>query len=177
MVGASRRNDWGFPRWRGYGSGREAQKVRLCDRYGCTQEGKCPAPKSPNNPDRWMFCVEHAGEYNRQWDYFEGLSKEEAAEREANETRDNSGYKEAAHYGWVGSGDGSRSRDEMYALEILGLDPDCSFDDVKKAWRKIAKESHPDVKPGDAVAAKAFQAGQAAYDVLRMADEMREWKG
>jgi hypothetical protein len=177
MAKATRRNDWGFPRWGGYGSSREAQTVRLCDRVGCDNAGTCPAPKSPNNPDRWMFCVEHAAEYNRGWDYFEGLTKEEAAEREANEKRDNSGYRESAHYGWTGPGDGSRSRDEMRALELFGLDPDASFDDVKKAWRKIAKETHPDLRPNDGDAAKAFQAGQAAFDVLRAAEERREWKG
>ncbi len=176
-MARSSTNSWGFPRERGYGGSREAQQVRLCDRHGCNNEGKCPAPKSPNNPERWMFCEEHAAEYNRGWDYFEGLSKEEAAEREANETRDNKGYKESAHYGWAGSGDGSRTRDEMRALEILGLETDATFDDVKKAWRKIAKETHPDVRPGDANAAKMFQAGQAAYDVLRVSEEMREWKG
>ena len=124
-----------------------------------------------------MFCEEHAGEYNRGWDYFEGLTKEEAEQREANEKRDFSGFKESAHYGWAGSGDGSRSRDEMFALEMLGVETDATFDEIKKAWRAIAKETHPDVKPGDPVAAKAFQAGQAAYDVLRMAEERREWMG
>lgn len=124
-----------------------------------------------------MFCEEHAAEYNKGWDYFAGLTAEEAAEREANEKRDFSGFKEAAHYGWAGSGDGSRSRDEMRALEVLGLDPDSSFEDAKKAWRRIAKETHPDVNQGNEDAAKAFQAGQAAYEVLRAAEEMREWKG
>lgn len=124
-----------------------------------------------------MFCEEHAAEYNKGWDYFAGLTAEEAAEREANEKRDFSWFKEAAHYGWAGSGDGSRSRDEMRALEVLGLDPDSSFEDAKKAWRRIAKETHPDVNQGNEDAAKAFQAGQAAYDVLRAAEEMREWKG
>lgn len=176
MARSSRSNDWGFPRWRGYGSTREAEAVRLCDRVGCERPAKCPAPKSPNSPERWMFCEEHAAEYNKGWDYFAGLSAEEAAQREANERRDASGYRESAHYGWAGSGDGSRSRDEMRALDLLGLDPDASFDDVKKAWRKIAKESHPDVRPNDAEAAKTFQAGQAAFNVLRVAEENREWK-
>ena len=62
-------------------------------------------------------------------------------------------------------------------LIYLGLDSDSTFEDAKKAWRKIAKETHPDVNPGNADAAKAFQAGQAAYDVLRVAEERREWKG
>jgi hypothetical protein len=170
-------NSWGFPRERGYGSARDAQQVRLCDRYGCTNAGNCPAPKSPNSPDRWMFCEMHAGEYNRGWDYFEGLTKEEAEAREKQERSDFSGFKESAHYGWAGSGDGSRTRDEMRALEILGLETDSTFDDAKKAWRMIAKETHPDVKPGDADAAKMFQAGQAAYDVLRVSEEMKEWRG
>ncbi|HEX4874245.1 MAG TPA: J domain-containing protein [Sphingorhabdus sp.] len=177
MARSSRSNDWGFPRWRGYGSTRETQAVRLCDRVGCERQGNCPAPKSPNSPDRWMFCEEHAAEYNKGWDYFAGLTAEEAAKREADEKRDSSGYRESAHYGWVGPGDGSRSRDEMRALELLGLDPDADFDEVKKAWRKIAKETHPDVRPNDADAAKAFQAGQAAFDVLRAAEERRVWKG
>ena len=176
-MARSSRNDWGFPRERGYGSSSETQQVRLCDRYGCNNAGNCPAPKSPNNPDRWMFCVQHAAEYNRGWDYFEGLTKEEAKAREAQERSDYSGFKEAAHYGWAESGDGSRSGDEMRALEILGLSPDTNFDDAKKAWRNIAKETHPDLKPGDEEAAKAFQAGQAAYDVLRAAEDMRVWKG
>ena len=73
MPKATRSNDWGFPRWRGYGSAREATTVRLCDRHGCEEPGDCPAPKSPNSPDRWYFCQAHAAEYNKGWDYFEGL--------------------------------------------------------------------------------------------------------
>ena len=177
MSTARRSNDWGFPRWRGYGSGRDAATVRLCDRTGCSEAGNCPAPKSPNSPDRWYFCQRHAAEYNAGWDYFAGLSAEEAAERETRETADNAGYREAAHYGWAGSGDGTRSRDEMRALELLELDPDADFESVKKAWRAKAKIVHPDVRPGDEDAAKAFQALQLAYEVLRAAEERRLWKG
>ena len=176
MARHTRSNDWGFPRWRGYSEGREAQTVKLCDRHGCTDPGKCPAPKSPNSPDRWYFCATHAAEYNRGWNYFEGLSAEEAARREASETSAASGYANASHYAWGGSGDGSRSRDEMHALEALGLDTDADFDAVKTAWRKLAKENHPDIRPGDSNAAVRFQAVQAAYEVLRAAEERREWR-
>jgi len=177
MSRAHRKNDWGFPRWRGYGSGSDAQPVRMCDRAGCHEKGDCPAPKSPNSPDRWYFCQQHAAEYNSGWDYFAGLTAEEAKAREDRETAEAGGYKEAAHYGWGGSGDGSRSRDELRALELLGLDPDADFEAVKKAWRAKAKEVHPDVKPGDAVAAEAFRKLQVSYEVLRAAEERREWKG
>ncbi len=177
MSRAKRSNDWGFPRWRGYGGAREAARVRLCDRHGCTEPGTCPAPKSPNSPDRWMFCQRHAAEYNAGWDYFAGLDAEEAAQREADETRDNSGYRESAHYGWATSGDGTRSRDELRALDLLDLTPDADFDAIKKSYRAKAKEVHPDLRPGDEEAARAFQALQLAYEVLRAAEERREWKG
>ena len=57
MSRKTRSDDWGFPRWRGYGSSREAVKVRLCDRFGCTNPGDRPAPKAPNSPERWWFCL------------------------------------------------------------------------------------------------------------------------
>ena len=151
-------------------------RVRLCDRVGCDAAGDCPAPKSPNSPERWYFCQAHAAEYNRGWNYFEGLSAEEAARREEEERRDTSGYSEARHYEWAGAGDGTRSGDELRALELLGLETDATFDDVKLAWRRMAKSLHPDVKPGDAEAATRFQAVQAAYDVLRTAEERRQWR-
>ena len=169
----TRTNDWGFPRWRGYESSKDAVKVKLCDRHGCSQVGDRPAPKSPNSPERWWFCLDHAAEYNRGWDYFAGLSAEEAAAREAQEKSDFSGYKEAQHYGWGGSGDGSRSRDEMRALDVLELEVDADFDNVRIAWRRLAKEFHPDVNPDNADAAKRFQAIQAAYDVLKAAEDRR----
>ena len=176
MPRSSRSHDWGFPRWRGYGAEREAVKVRLCDRHGCTEPGDCPAPKSPNGKERWYFCAAHAAEYNRGWNYFEGLSEEEAKAREAEERRDASGYTTSKHQAWAGPGDGSRSRDEMRALDVLELEPDADFEAVRQAWRRLAKENHPDVRPSDAEAAKRFQAGQAAYEVLRAAEDAKAWR-
>ncbi len=173
MARTSRSNDWGFPRWRGYGSERGATTVRLCDQHGCGEPGDRPAPKAPNSPERWYFCEAHAAEYNRNWNYFQGLSAEEAAAREADERRSASGYAEASHYGWGGPGDGSRSRDELRALAALELESDADFDAVKAAWRRHAKANHPDVNPGDDEAAVRFQAIQAAFEVLRRAEERR----
>jgi hypothetical protein len=177
MSRTGRSVDWAFPRWRGYGGARETTQVRICDRHGCDEPGNCPAPKSPNSGERWYFCQPHAAEYNRRWDYFEGLDKEEAEARASSERRENAGYAEATHYGWAGSGDGSRTVDEMRALEILGLESDADFEAIRKAWRAKAKEVHPDVRPGDDEAANAFQAVSLAYEVLRQAEERREWKG
>jgi hypothetical protein len=175
MTRSSRSNDWGFPRWRSYGATSEAARVRLCDRHGCDEPGNCPAPKAPNSPDRWWFCQVHAGEYNRGWNYFEGLNEADAAAREAEERRDASGFTQAKHNAWAGPGDGSRSRDEMRALDVLDCETDATFDTIKVAWRRLAKANHPDVRPGDAEAAQRFQAIQTAYEVLRAAEERRSW--
>jgi hypothetical protein len=169
-------NDWGFPRWRSYGASRDAQTVRICDRHGCDQPGNCPAPKSPNSPERWYFCIDHAGEYNRNWDYFEGLDAEERESRTKAESRDAGAFQASGFYGWGGPGDGTRTRDEMRALTLLELETDADFEAVKKSWRRLAKVNHPDIKPGDAEAAVRFQAIQAAYEVLRRAEEMKSWK-
>ena len=174
MAKQRRSDDWGFPRWRPYGAkGRETARIRLCDREGCTDVGDRPAPKAPHSKERWMFCEAHAAEYNKGWDYFAGLTKEEAARRAAEEEAGASAYRKSAHYQWAGPGDGTRSRDEMRALDALELDSDADAEAVKAAYRRLAKQFHPDVNRDDAAAAKRFQQVQAAYDVLRRAEERR----
>ena len=176
MAKPRRSNDWGFPRWRGYGSTRHAEPVRRCDRYGCDEPGDRPAPKAPNSPERWYFCEAHAAEYNKNWDYFAGLDAESAAAREAEESAGASAFRKSAHWQWGGPGDGSRSRDEMRALEALELDSDADLQAVKAAHRRLVKETHPDANPGNEDAAKRFKQVQAAYDVLRKAEERKEGK-
>jgi len=50
---------------------------------------------------------------------------------------------------------------------VLGVQKDASAADIKKAYRRIAKECHPDLKPGDAKAEAKFKAAAAAYDLLK----------
>lgn len=49
---------------------------------------------------------------------------------------------------------------------ILEIDEDASQDEVKKAYRSLARKYHPDVNPGDAQAAERFRLIKEAYDVL-----------
>ncbi|MCG2839975.1 DnaJ domain-containing protein [Sandaracinobacter sp. RS1-74] len=176
MARARRSNDWGFPRWRDYdGAGKAPEAQRLCDRVGCSKPGNCPAPKAPNRPERWWFCEEHAAEYNRGWDYFAALTEEEAAAQEAEEQSGQRNYERARHWAW-GEGDGSRTRAELDALKYLDLPPDADEAAIKAAHRRLAKENHPDLNPGDEEAAKRFQAAQAAYEILRSAAERRAEK-
>jgi DnaJ-class molecular chaperone len=50
--------------------------------------------------------------------------------------------------------------------EVLGIGKDASETDVKKAYRKLARQYHPDRNPGDKSAESRFKEVQEAYDVL-----------
>jgi molecular chaperone DnaJ len=50
--------------------------------------------------------------------------------------------------------------------QILGLSRGASADDVKKAYRKLSKELHPDRNPGNAEAERKFKEVNQAYEVL-----------
>ncbi|MDE0058573.1 MAG: DnaJ domain-containing protein [Defluviicoccus sp.] len=50
--------------------------------------------------------------------------------------------------------------------EVLGIEPGATLDEVKRAYRALAKALHPDANPGDTVAANRFREATEAYDLL-----------
>src|ERR671911_2419901 len=59
--------------------------------------------------------------------------------------------------------------------EVLGVPPSASEKDVSRAYRKLAKQYHPDANSGDAAAEERFKDVSAAYDVLGDATRRREY--
>lgn len=50
--------------------------------------------------------------------------------------------------------------------EVLGIKKDAKADEIKKAYRRLARKYHPDVNPNDKTAEEKFKEVQEAYDVL-----------
>ena len=65
-------------------SGKEKKRAQMvadgtrCDWPDCTKAGDYPAPAGPQANERRNFCYDHVREYNRSYNYFEGMSQDEA---------------------------------------------------------------------------------------------------
>ena len=59
--------------------------------------------------------------------------------------------------------------------EVLGVDRKASQDEIKKAYRKLARQYHPDRNPGDEKAEDRFKEIQSAYDTLSDPDKRKQY--
>jgi molecular chaperone DnaJ len=59
--------------------------------------------------------------------------------------------------------------------KILGVDKKASQDEIKKAYRKLARQYHPDRNPGDNGAEEQFKEVQAAYDTIGDPDKRKQY--
>ena len=55
--------------------------------------------------------------------------------------------------------------------KVLGVSPDASDEEIKRAYRRLAKKYHPDRNPGDEEAARQMQRINAAYEQIKNPDK------
>src|SRR3954471_18754954 len=58
---------------------------------------------------------------------------------------------------------------------VLGVERKATADEIKKAYRKLARQYHPDKNPGDAKAEARFKQISQAHDVLGDPDKRKEY--
>ena len=63
--------------------------------------------------------------------------------------------------------------EELY--EVLGVKKDASHEDIRTAYRSLAKKHHPDLNPGDKTSEETFRKVQAAYDILSDKKKRRQY--
>jgi hypothetical protein len=166
---------------------------RRCDHVGCVRAGECRAPKRRDARDEfWWFCVEHAADYNRRWNFFEGMSDSElrayeeserighrptwtfrpsAADREASIARKFHAFRgEAAHPFTGAAAPPPRrrlSRLQVMALETLGLEEGAEPAAVRARYAELVKRYHPDSNGGDRSAEAHLHKVIRAYQALK----------
>lgn len=160
--------------------------IKKCDFKGCTKAGTCRAPKNRELKDYWYFCPKHAAEYNKNWNYYAGMSPEEIeadwekqtfgaplknkekANKEASDyakfisdfIQGRSGFDRVAFHS-------SLPNKIIVALKTLDLPIMASWRDIGAKYRELAKKYHPDIAGDKKNAATEFTKISAAYEVLK----------
>ena len=65
--------------------------------------------------------------------------------------------------------------DKRDYYEVLGVKKDASQDEIKKAFRKLTKENHPDLHPGDKACEERFKEANEAYEILSDEEKRKKY--
>jgi hypothetical protein len=170
---------------------------RPCEHPGCHAAGSTRAPKSRDLlGEHYWFCQAHAGEYNRSWNFFAGMSEDEVQARISDElvsggrptwplkasprSRESAaarGFFRDPFNLFVGSAQAREraakertiGRLEMQALADLNLEPGAERPAIRARYTELVKRCHPDANGGDRSAEHKLQRVIRAYKTLRKA--------
>lgn len=175
---------------------------KVCDMPGCSAHGDFRAPKDRSLSTHYWFCQDHVRDYNKAWNFFEGMAASEVEEHMINSLY---GDRPTWQYGVNGDaqdelyrrawqtyhGDeeppprnSKRDKDgkgaapaltpEYEALAIMGLEPPVTLVAIKARYKILAKQHHPDLNRGCAKSEELLKQINMAYTILKLAYEQYE---
>jgi DnaJ domain len=160
--------------------------VRGCDCPGCLAPGEHRAPRDRSLNGYFFFCLEHVREYNRNWDYFSGMSGGDIEHyiRDAvvwerptwplgqwhmreQQVRDEVMREFFADEMPPVSPVPSMPKAARDALAELELQPPVDFVTIKAQYRTLVKLHHPDANGGSLEAEEKFKSINQAFAILK----------
>lgn len=179
----------------------EKVSVQICEMPGCQENAEHRAPKHRGLNEYYMFCFDHIKEYNKAWDFFEGMSEREVqdhmlksmygdrptwkysdieAEQKLHEAarstyfygEDTQHQSEYTNNNHNAQGfHADSSSPEYEAMAIMGLSPPLNLEDIKSQYKKLAKKYHPDLNKNNSDAEELLKKINMAYTILKLAYE------
>ena len=162
--------------------------IKKCDHPGCTKAGTCRAPKTRDLKEYWWFCRDHAAEYNKNWNYYAGMTPEEIEEDWEKQTfgsplkykkqseQDTKDYINFLNDFITGRSTFDKKPPKrttlpghvVSALKFFDLPLTASWREISARYRLLAKKYHPDTaRTNKEAAAKNFTSLTSAYETLQ----------
>jgi hypothetical protein len=149
----------------------------VCEWVGCKEKATNFAPKGPDTPGRWHYCVKHVREYNQNYNFFAGMKddavlayqkdaltghrptwKMGTGKRKAKPDLSALGTGAGDPFGlFEGTGKQQKTavesrvirNAERKAFEALSLEVSATAAQVKTRYKDLVKRHHPDANGGD----------------------------
>ena len=167
---------------------------KICDANSCSEVGLYPAPRNRDELRTYFwFCLEHIREYNKRWNYFDGLS---GAALEAEIRHATTWERPSWKFGTGGADTQNRTtnsffnadvfsffsderstqndgvqramhQDERWAWQVFDMEPCAEQKKIKQQYKKLAKLNHPDRNQGDSDAEERLKEINSAYTILK----------
>ena len=176
---------------------RKKQKITTCEMPGCSDTAEHKAPKHRQLNEYYNFCFEHAKEYNKAWNFFDGMSNKEVEDHmirsyygdrptwkyNAGDTPEDKLYNAAQQtYNYSDEHTntqeqqsnhfhGDRNTPEYEAMALMGLEPPVTLEKIKEKYKALAKKYHPDLNKDNPKAEELLKKINMAYTILKLAYE------
>ena len=163
----------------------------ICDWNNCLKEGLYKAPVEKDNSKKYrILCLNHVKEFNKNWNYFEGMNDEQVYEflksdmiwhkpTQSFNSSDNffkilwnnARKDELNKYKINGQLDHMNqfkfNNNDVKAFSILGAQVGIKWEGIQKKFKKLVKKFHPDINAGDKKFEEKLKVITLAYTQLK----------